>query len=57
MVEATRPSWTAIVRIDNSTAIPREIVSLSESVKDKRDRVRCLGRMPPVLDNMPAMDP
>ena len=47
----------AMVRMDNSAAIPQEIASLSVSVKDKRERVGDLGRIPPVLDNMPAMDP
>ena len=57
MVEGDRSSDRAIDLIESPAAIPREISSRSDNDNTRLDRVRSGGRMPPVLDRMPAMEP
>ena len=55
IVDGERPNRAAIECTDRFRASPREISSRSVSANARRDRLRCRGRIPPLLDRMPAI--
>lgn len=56
MVEGERFTVVAISRIEFPETSPRDISSRSESVNAKQERLRGLGRIPPVGDKIPKTE-
>lgn len=56
-VEGDLPIADAILRIEKPAARPREISSRSKKLRDRAERVRSLGVMPPLEATTPWIEP